>query len=159
MVLKIVLAALIATVNPLSASDLAVCIEDQTKMYADDVALYQRILIAAAKSQGLSLKDACSAKTVVRVTIALDAFGAEPSALGATRVEAGRILPEIYLFRNPIRRTLGSSLPALEVRAMVLVTLHELRHLTGQRHAHDSHGVFSAGFGRTQLLALSRDYQ
>lgn len=155
----LVFAALIAAANPLAGKDLAVCIEDQTKMFGDDVALYKRLLSAAARSEGLALTDACQVKSAVRVTIASDAFSAEPAALGATRVEGGRILPEIYLFRNPIRRTLGSSLPVLEVRAMVLVTLHELRHLTGQRHTHDSQGVFSAGFGRTQLLALSRDYR
>jgi hypothetical protein len=153
------LALLIVAGNLLLAREFTICFDDQSRMFPADLDLYRRLLVNTAKEQGVTLKESCQPKDAIRLTIAQEAFADEPMALGATRVAGGRIVPEIYIFRSAIRRTLATGLPVLEIRAMVLVGLHELRHFAEQRPAHDQQGVFSSSLGRVQLLALSRDYR
>jgi len=154
-----VIALLLLTGNSLLGKEFFVCLEDQSRMFGSDFELYKRLLRSAAGNRGMVLTFSCRATDAIRITIAHEPFQEEPSALGATRVAFGRLLPEVYVFRGAIRRTLSSALPVLEVRAMVLVALHELQHFADQRQDHDHDGVFSSSLGRVQLLAWSRDYR
>jgi hypothetical protein len=153
------LVLLTLTGNLLLSKEFTVCIDDQSRMFLPDVTLFGRLLVSAAKVQGVTLSESCQPTDSIRLTIIEEPFPTEPMALGATRISGGRILPEIYLFRSAIRRALATGLPVLEIRAMVLVALHELQHFREQRLSHDPQGVFSSNLGRVQLLALSRDYR
>ncbi|MCS7025882.1 MAG: hypothetical protein NZV14_13855 [Bryobacteraceae bacterium] len=159
MVVRLTTLVFIAAQAWMSARTVPFCLEDQSRWRASDLAQYKQLLISAASSYGWQLEESCRSASPVWITILPESFSADLHVLGATRAEGGRILPEVYLFRFPIRRMLLSDLPFFEIRAMVLVTLHELRHFLEQRCQHDPTGGFSAVFTPAQLFAWSSHIQ
>ncbi|MBM3794349.1 MAG: hypothetical protein FJW31_09820 [Acidobacteria bacterium] len=95
-----------------------------------------------------------AAEAAVRIIIFERPLAAEPTALGAARIERRRVTGDVKLFQQPIANLIGSRLPLLLARAMARVAAHELRHWREQDHGHlGQHGWQAASVGTAHLLA------
>ena len=105
------------------------------------------------KQLGAVFRFSCGAPSAVEITFRDQAFrGAPPDALGAARVANGRVLPEIEIFRRPVRQLIREADPHLEGRAIGAVAAHEIGHYLRQRTGHDSHGIHAPQLTARHLL-------
>jgi len=137
---------------PIFSQELSVCLEAHASLDVDTIKVFREELKAIARISGLSLRvvDQPGECQDIRVSIQF-LSRTEISALGATRVRDGRILPEIEIYATSIKNLVRSTLPALVGRGMARVAAHEIGHYLLQTTTH-SKDLMSECFGAAHLL-------
>ena len=82
----------------------------------------------------------------------------EASALGAARVQDGRVLPEPVLFVNAIAEVIDTRLPGVLGRAMARAAAHEIAHYLYQDRAHSGRGLLAECLTAGHLPAADRRF-
>lgn len=152
------LAALFATLsNPLLANGLSVCIENPARIDKQTLEAFQREVERIAAGSGRSVVFTDCSPVAVTVTVRDEGPPEEPVALGRTRIQDGRVTPDIEVFAAPVARMIGTRLPSVLGRAMARVAAHEFGHLWSQSKGHTSHGLMRERISPAILLAPRAD--
>lgn len=138
--------------TPLFSQDLAVCLEDRTKLDSETLQVFGQELRAIARSSGITLRILEQPGQCRDIRLTIRPFShAEISALGAARVEDGRVLPEIEVYASSVAGLVGSRLPALLGRGLARVAAHEIGHYVLQTTTHSGE-LMSESYTRPRLM-------
>jgi len=150
--------ALVDATIPRAFEHIAVCFQNERligkgslKFTIDSLRDYEKALRA-------QLHFSCASPNSVMITFReLPARELPRNALGAARLRGSRILPEIEIFRAPVRRLLGVVPASIEGRAFAKIVAHELHHYLRQQTGHTPGGL-NGEFYAPQDLMYGSEY-
>jgi hypothetical protein len=129
---------------PGAAATVDICFKNEASLTQATVSHLESSLRIHQKDLSVELRFACDSESTNQVVITLRDVPANnqlQDALGATRVRNGRILPQIEIFCDSVRRLVRTQRPVsptLEGWALAKVAAHELYHYLrvelGHRH-------------------------
>jgi hypothetical protein len=132
------------------------CIENSAKLDGMTLKAAQNELQGILVESRLSVTMAGCDGAKIRVQLVSLPLEPDSSALGASRIELGRITPDLAVFVNPIRRLIGTSLPHPLGKALARVAAHEVGHYLKQTSHHAEAGAMTEYFSGPRLLAGTR---
>lgn len=144
--------------NQLIASGLDLCVENPDGLDRMTLQSFRTELGAILAASGRPANFTACLPVIVTITLRDDPPEEEPTALGATRVRNGRLVPEIELYVSPIAQIVATRLPGVLGRALARVATHELGHLLSQGSAHTRHGVMMERLSAAHLMAADRSF-
>lgn len=138
---------LVSAIPVVSASTVDVCLVNENALAPETMRSIEDGLRTQERELGISLRFTCTfedreANTGGRVLMRLRGAPAshqDPDALGAAMVQDGRVLPDLEVFCNSVRRTVETLRPVspeLEGWAVSKVAAHELYHYVWNEHEH-----------------------
>jgi hypothetical protein len=125
-----------------AAAPVKVCLVNDASVSRDALRYVEAGLRAHEKELAVDIRFVCESHSEDAIIIRLrnvPAPNQRPDALGAALVEDGKVLRQVEVFCNPIRRmmaTRGPLWPALEGWALAAVAAHEMYHYLYNEHEH-----------------------
>jgi len=139
--------------SPQEFERIAVCFQNERLIGKGSLKFTIDTLRSYEKEFRANFHFSCESPNPVTITFReLPARELAQDALGAARLRAGRILPEIDIFRASVRRLLGVVPPGIEGRAFATIAAHELHHYLRQQAGHMSTGLSSEFFTAQDLM-------
>jgi hypothetical protein len=100
----------------------------------------------------------CAARDAIRLNILNSAPRLHGHALGIARKKAGRILPDLELYVQPVILRLGHlRVSGVVGRTLARIAAHEMVHYLDQRHDHDEAGILQPSFTIAQLAGYDSE--
>ena len=125
-----------------AAAPIKVCLVNDASVSRDTLRYVEAGLRAHEQELAVAISFTCKPDSEDAVVVRLrnaPARNQDPDALGAALVENGKVLRQVEVFCNPIRRmmaTRGPLWPAVEGWALAAVAAHEMYHYLYNEHEH-----------------------
>lgn len=144
--------------NQLTAGGLELCVENSARLDRWTLEVFRTELGAILDASGRPARFKPCQPGLVKLTLRQEPPEDEPTALGGTRLQNGRLTPEIELFVAPTAQIIGTRLPGLLGLALARVATHELGHWLGRGAAHSARGVMMERLSAAHLMAPDRGF-
>lgn len=128
----LLLVTLTASITP--AAEL--CIRNEAGLDAQTLMLTMHHIRGHQELLGVDFVQGCSASSIRLTFRAVPQAPHPQDALGATRVTAGKVQPEILIFAKSILQMLQGASAECKARALAKVVAHELSHYLRQKKDH-----------------------
>jgi hypothetical protein len=139
--------------EPKEFGRIAVCFQNERLIGKGSLKFTIDTLRSYEKELRADFHFSCASPNPVTITFReLPARELAQDALGAARLRAGGILPEIEIFRGSVRRLIGVVPPGIEGRAFATIAAHELHHYLRQQSGHMSTGLNGEFFTAQNLM-------
>lgn len=141
------------------AEPIRICIHDQASMpAAARASLRAELVLLFPRLQIITRSNPCSGTKDGQVVVFVKGFApiSAPDSLGRAPFVAGKILPTLEVFVDPVARLTGANDFETLGRALGRVAGHELLHYLLQQAGHDEAGLLRKQLAPGPLLAENR---